>query len=243
VQSVAARASAVRSLPSSSAISPQISPRPRRASTTSLPSGDGTLIRMVPLTTATMLSPRVPISKMVSFAGICLDPRVGEQGVALAHLEAVEKAALGEQRPCGFDQVAAACGRRKGADCAIGRCDASRRGDRHGLLADRTQCAVFQARAVRCAVMMSVLDISSAISRRNRKASLLPSIAAMLKHACAETKSIGVERPETWFIPSSKNSLPRGSGAVGRLSLWQRASRSMSISHQDQAAVPRTCAQ
>ncbi len=69
VQSVMTVASAVRSLPSSTAISPNTSPGWMIASTISLPSGEGTLMRMVPSITAIMLSPVEPIRNMVSPAG------------------------------------------------------------------------------------------------------------------------------------------------------------------------------
>jgi hypothetical protein len=61
-----ALASALRSLPSSSAISPKNSPGCMIPSTSSLPSGDGALMRTDPLSRAIMLSPGSPIRKIVS---------------------------------------------------------------------------------------------------------------------------------------------------------------------------------
>src|SRR6266542_523537 len=65
-QSAMAVASAVRGRPSSSAISPKISPSPTRLKTASLPSADGTLIFTVPAQTAYRLLPGSPLAKMVS---------------------------------------------------------------------------------------------------------------------------------------------------------------------------------
>ena len=59
-------ASAERSLPSRSAISPNTSPGCRIASSSSLPSGDEMLMRTSPLSTAIMLEPGAPMWKMLS---------------------------------------------------------------------------------------------------------------------------------------------------------------------------------
>ena len=66
VHEVMARASAVRSFPSSMAISPKYSFSCRIASTISRPSVDGTLMRTSPPSTAIMLLPDDPMRKMVS---------------------------------------------------------------------------------------------------------------------------------------------------------------------------------
>jgi hypothetical protein len=66
LHSVAAVASAVRSFPSSTAISPNSSPGVRVASTSACPWTEGALIRTWPLTTAIMWSPGDPLRKMVS---------------------------------------------------------------------------------------------------------------------------------------------------------------------------------
>src|SRR5262249_34343658 len=70
------------------------------------------------------------------------------------------------------------------------------------------QCLASQSRAARCAAAISASDISAAISRRYRTASLLPRIAARLNHLGAETRSAGTERPVEYLIPKSNSTSP-----------------------------------
>jgi hypothetical protein len=84
---VIATASAVRSLPSSSAISPNISPSPMILKTASLPSLDGTLIRTRPCKMAIMLWPGSPLAKIVARAGYrvrCADARMASASSSLS---------------------------------------------------------------------------------------------------------------------------------------------------------------
>ena len=73
-QLVFAVASAVRACPSSTAISPNISPAPIRLKIALRPSGEEMLIFTVPLITAKRLLPGSPLEKIVAprFSMVCL---------------------------------------------------------------------------------------------------------------------------------------------------------------------------